>query len=76
MVDHIDEDKTNNCADNLRWVTRSENNNKLDYPRFYGRHRPELTTDEERLKQNVQPIVNINVGLGSARLNANAIVKG
>ena len=28
MVDHIDEDKTNCNASNLRWVTRSENNNK------------------------------------------------
>ena len=25
-VDHIDTDRTNNVVDNLRWVTRSENN--------------------------------------------------
>lgn len=26
MVDHIDKVRTNNCYDNLRWVTRSQNN--------------------------------------------------
>jgi len=31
MVDHIEEDKTNCKASNLRWVTRSENNNKFNY---------------------------------------------
>ena len=48
MVDHIDEDKTNNHADNLRWVNRSDNNNKCAYNRFGGKVRTELKTPEER----------------------------
>ena len=29
MIDHIDRDRSNNCLDNLRWVTNKENcNNK------------------------------------------------
>ena len=48
MIDHVDEDKTNNHVDNLRWVNRSDNNNKRAYPRFGGHVRTELTTDEER----------------------------
>ena len=34
MIDHIDEDKMNCHVDNLRWVSRSENNNKMPYRRF------------------------------------------
>jgi len=33
MVDHIDEDKTNCKASNLRWVSRKENNTKFAYKR-------------------------------------------
>ena len=50
MIDHIDEDKTNNHADNLRWVNRSENNNKCAYNRFGGKVRTDLKSDEERLE--------------------------
>lgn len=28
VVDHIDSDKTNNCVDNLEWVTYSENSRR------------------------------------------------
>ena len=41
MVDHIDEDKSNCCASNLRWVTRRENNTKLTYQR-----RPKNTPEQ------------------------------
>jgi hypothetical protein len=33
-VDHIDQDKCNNHKDNLRWVTRSENNKNCDNRKF------------------------------------------
>ena len=33
IIDHIDEDKTNPHADNLRWVTWTENNTKRQYQR-------------------------------------------
>ena len=42
MVDHIDEDKTNCHVENLRWVTRKENNTKYNYQR-----RPKRTPEEE-----------------------------
>lgn len=29
QIDHIDEDKTNNCVSNLRWVTNSENQRNI-----------------------------------------------
>jgi len=40
-IDHIDEDKTNCHADNLRWVTVLENNTKASYQR-----RPKNTPEE------------------------------
>ena len=43
IVDHIDENKKNCNADNLRWVTRRENNTKFQYKR-----RPK-NTDEQNI---------------------------
>lgn len=31
-VDHIDRNKENNCVNNLRWVSREENNKNKKYP--------------------------------------------
>ena len=42
VIDHIDEDKTNCNASNLRWVTRKENNTKYAYQR-----RPKNTPEQQ-----------------------------
>lgn len=46
-VDHIDGDRTNNHADNLRWVTHTENMNN---PITIERKRAYVATDETRAK--------------------------
>ena len=58
FVNHIDEDKSNNCATNLEWITNSDNlrhsdawtkivNNRRNYSGegnpFYGKHHSEET---------------------------------
>ena len=50
-VDHIDEDKTNCHASNLRWVTRRENNTKRDYQR-----RPKNTPEQAAAAKERQKI--------------------
>ena len=42
MIDHIDEDKTNCKASNLRWTSRKDNNTKFKYPR-----RPRNTPEQD-----------------------------
>ena len=51
MVDHIDEDKANCHVSNLRWVTRSENNNKFSYQR-----RPKNTPEQDQAYKERQRI--------------------
>lgn len=51
MVDHIDEDKTNCNASNLRWVTRLENNTKAAYQR-----RPKNTPEQQAAAKERQRI--------------------
>ena len=51
MVDHIDEDKTNCHASNLRWVTRTENNTKCNYQR-----RPKNTPEQDAAAKERQRI--------------------
>jgi len=51
IVDHIDEDKTNPAADNLRWVSWKENNTKLPYKR-----RPKNTPEQQAAYKERQRI--------------------
>ena len=51
MIDHIDEDKTNCSADNLRWVSRRENNTKYKY-----RRRPKNTPEQVEAAKERQRI--------------------
>ena len=51
IVDHIDEDKTNPSADNLRWVSWTENNTKREYQR-----RPKNTPEQAEAAKERQRI--------------------
>ena len=51
LIDHKDEDKTNPCADNLRWVSWKENNTKLTY-----RRRPKNTPEQVEAAKERQRI--------------------
>ena len=50
-IDHIDEDKSNCHADNLRWVTIRENNTKAAYQR-----RPKNTPEQQAAYKERQKI--------------------
>ena len=54
-IDHIDEDKSNCCADNLRWVTIRENNTKAAYQR-----RPKNTPEQQAAAKERQRIAKRN----------------
>ena len=51
VVDHINEDKKDCRAENLRWVTRKENNTKHNYKR-----RPKNTPEQDAAYQERQKI--------------------
>lgn len=50
-IDHIDGNPKNNCVDNLRWVTRSENeNNPITLSRISKANKGKIRTSEQRAK--------------------------
>ena len=51
LIDHIDEDKLNNDVSNLRWVSRSENNNKRPYKRWFSKADPECKDYAEKKRE-------------------------
>jgi len=53
IVDHIDEDKTNPDASNLRWVSWTENNTKREYQR-----RPRNTPEQAAAAKERQRVSN------------------
>ena len=55
IVDHIDEDKGNPKASNLRWVSWKENNTKREYQR-----RPKNTPEQQAAAKERQRISNRN----------------
>ena len=56
-VNHIDEDKTNNCADNLEWCSRSYNNTYNDRAKKVGKK----NTNNPKLSK---PVIGIDVRTG------------
>lgn len=59
-VDHIDGDKSNNCVDNLRWVTGKENmNNPLTREKLdtYAKKRVGVTINNKKVNQILDGVV-------------------
>jgi len=56
IIDHKDEDKTNNCVDNLHYVSHKENNCKFPYGKFQKKCRTEaeLTALEIKVRHNAK----------------------
>ncbi len=49
MVDHFDNDKSNNAASNLHWVTRAENESAELKPRLCGEDNPAAKLSKEQV---------------------------
>lgn len=54
-VDHINRIKTDDRVDNLRWVTRKENNNNRDYTVSQDTSTRQGATDRQREKYHTNP---------------------
>lgn len=53
VIDHIDEDKTNNNISNLQWLTRGENSRKSE--RLSHRSRKLTEKDADEIRKKYQP---------------------
>jgi len=53
LVDHVDDNKNNCCADNLQWFSRQENNTKHPYKR-----RPKNTPEQQEAARERHRIAN------------------
>ena len=67
-VNHIDEDKTNNCANNLEWCSRSYNCSYNDRAKKAGKKTSEKLRgrklSEEHIKKMSKPVIAINKRTG------------
>lgn len=63
-VNHIDEDKTNNCADNLEFCNRSYNNTYNGRANKVGKKLRGRKQSEEAIKKKSKPVIAINKRIG------------
>ena len=59
-VNHIDEDKTNNCMDNLEWCSRSYNLTYNDRAKKVGKKFRGRKQTEEQIKKKSKPVFSVN----------------
>lgn len=68
VVDHIDGDKLNNCADNLRWVTFKENSNAQDVQKRKGESLKKTNEYKALLVANNNVILDLQKQLQNERM--------
>ena len=79
-IDHIDTNKENNCASNLRWVTHKENANNELTIRHSKRHQ-NITNNIKRLHQSLSiydrkfyhPVVSVSKSTGEVKIYSDRV---